>query len=108
MHVREALHLLASSHFLASFLFLLRDIAHMIHIRYIAHMVQNLVKQMPPTELRLDTKLIRAQLGEEINMMCITQRINKLPPYIIIQSLWPSRSASQLRRFLKINSHESS
>ena len=46
MHVREALHLLASFHFLASFLFLLRDIAHMIHIRYIAHMVQNLVKQV--------------------------------------------------------------
>ena len=44
MHVREALHLLASSHFLAYFLFLLTDIAHMIHIRFIAHMAQNLVK----------------------------------------------------------------
>jgi len=49
MHVREALHLLASFHFLASFLFLLRDIAHMIHIRYIAHMVQNLVKHIDVT-----------------------------------------------------------
>jgi len=50
-------------------------------------MVQNLIKQMPPTELRLDTKLIRAQLGEEINMMCITRRINKLQPDVIIEPL---------------------
>jgi len=59
-------------------------------------MVQNLIKQMPPTELRLDTKLIRAQLGEEINMMCITRRINKLQPDVIIEPLSSSRSPFQL------------
>ena len=37
--------LLVSSLFLASFIFLLGDIAQMIHITYISHMVQNLVKQ---------------------------------------------------------------
>ena len=42
---------------------------------------------MPPTELSLDTKLIRVQLGEEINMMCITRLINKLQPDVIIEPL---------------------
>ena len=43
MHMKPT-SLPASSLFLASFLFLLRDIVRMIHITYIAHLVQNLVK----------------------------------------------------------------
>jgi len=60
---------------------------HAIYTIVFKVVAQNLVKQMPPTELRLDTKLIRAQLGEEINMMCITRRINKLQPDVIIEPL---------------------
>ena len=44
---------------------------HAIYTIVFKVVAQNLVKQMPPTELRLDTKLIRAQLGEETNVMRI-------------------------------------
>jgi len=44
---------------------------HAIYTIVFKVVAQNLVKQMPPTELRLDTKLIRAQLGEETKVMYV-------------------------------------
>ena len=43
---------------------------------------------MPPTKLRLDAKLIRAQLGEETNVIHINRRIIELQPGVTIISLW--------------------
>ena len=41
-----------------------------------------------PTKLRLDAKLIRAQLGEETNVIHINRRIIELQPGVTIISLW--------------------
>ena len=43
---------------------------------------------MPPTKLRLDTELIRAQLGEETNVIHINLLIIELQPGVTIISLW--------------------
>ena len=61
---------------------------HAIYTIVFKVVAQNLVKQMPPTKLRLDAKLIRAQLGEETNVIHINRRIIELQPGVTIISLW--------------------